>query len=122
MRQNNQLLLRQYVFPLFLCFVFLTCDLSARQQADKERSPLPDAPESNKPFASGLFDSGASGSGERSLSACCLAERSHVKNTKHKNNGKTYWRRSSWLFWRIEIAYRLECTGSCSNPPSLRNC
>ncbi len=55
MRQNNQLLLRQYVFPLFLCFVFLTCDLSARQQADKERSPLPDAPESNKPEAKGFL-------------------------------------------------------------------
>jgi hypothetical protein len=42
-------------FPLFLCIVFLSCDLSLGQQVDRETYPLPDAPKPSISKAKGFF-------------------------------------------------------------------
>ena len=42
-------------FPLFVCVVFLSCDLSPGQQVDRETYPLPDAPKPSISKAKGFF-------------------------------------------------------------------
>ena len=54
MRPNNHLRLRQF-FLLFVVVTFLSCSLCLAQQADKQNSPLPDAPKPSIPETKGFF-------------------------------------------------------------------
>jgi hypothetical protein len=54
MRPNNHLRLCQF-FLLFEVVTFLSCSLCLAQQADKEISPLPDAPKPSIPETKGFF-------------------------------------------------------------------
>jgi len=54
MRLNNNFRLCQFSL-LFVLVAFLSCSLSLAQQANKEISPLPDAPKPNIPETKGFF-------------------------------------------------------------------
>ena len=54
MRPNNNFRLCQFSL-LFVLAAFLSCSLCLAQQADKENSPLPDAPKASIPKTKGFF-------------------------------------------------------------------
>ena len=55
MRPENKSRHRHYFVLAFVCVIFLSCDLSPGQQADKKTSPLPETPKPSVPEAKGFF-------------------------------------------------------------------